>query len=70
MWTPPAGFAAVPSLADIYEQVRLKNPRSASYKERLGQVLDEAEDWLRWRHREMLLRLLDRIGAAPAAARA
>ena len=46
-WIPPAGFAAVPAVRDIYEQLQLRNPRSDQYKERLDTVLDEVEDWLR-----------------------
>ncbi len=46
-WIPPAGFAAVPAVSDIYEQLQLRNPRSDQYKERLDTVLDEVEDWLR-----------------------
>ena len=45
-WIPPAGFAAVPAVRDIYEQLQLQNPRSDLYKEHLGGVLDEVEDWL------------------------
>ena len=45
-WIPPAGFAAVPAVRDIYEQLQLQNPRSDLYKERLGGVLDEVEAWL------------------------
>ena len=45
-WIPPAGFAAVPAMRDIYEQLQLQNPRSDLYKERLGGVLDEVEAWL------------------------
>ena len=45
-WIPPAGFAAVPAVRDIYQQLQLQNPRSDLYKERLGGVLDEVEDWL------------------------
>ena len=45
-WIPPAGFAAVPAVSDIYEQLQLRNPRSDQYKERLDTVLDEVEDWL------------------------
>lgn len=45
-WIPPTGFAAVPAVHDIYEQLQLQNPRSDLYKARLGDVLDEVEDWL------------------------
>ncbi len=45
-WIPPAGFAAVPAVHDIYEQLQLQNPRSDLYKVRLGGVLDEVEAWL------------------------
>ena len=45
-WIPPAGFAAVPAVRDIYQQLQLQNPRSDLYKEHLGDVLDEIEDWL------------------------
>lgn len=45
-WIPPAGFAAVPAVHGIYEQLQLQNPRSDLYKARLGDVLDEVEAWL------------------------
>jgi sialate O-acetylesterase len=45
-WIPPAGFAAVPAVRDIYEQLQLQNPRSDLYKARLGGVLDEVAAWL------------------------
>ena len=45
-WIPPTGFAVVPAVHDIYEQLQLQNPRSDLYKARLGGVLDEVEDWL------------------------
>jgi sialate O-acetylesterase len=45
-WTPPAGFAAVPAVKHIYEQMQLRDPRSEVYKKRLGELLGEVEDWL------------------------
>ena len=44
-WTPPEGFAAVPALKDEYEKVQLGDPRTALHKEKLGQTLDQFEQW-------------------------
>lgn len=44
-WTAPEGFAVVPSLKVIYEQVQLKNPQSDLHKQRLGAFLKEVETW-------------------------
>jgi len=46
-WTPPCGFAAVPKLKPIYEQVLLWNPHSDAYKARLKAYMGEAEAWLK-----------------------
>ncbi len=46
-WTPPAGFAAVPELKGIYEQVLLTDPHSPSHKERLGKFIADTEAWLK-----------------------
>ena len=45
-WTPPEGFAAVPSLQRDYELVQLGDPRTTMHRERLQKVLTEAEQWL------------------------
>ena len=45
-WTPPAGFAAVPALADIHRQVMLTDPASQVYKDRLKEFLAQTEQWL------------------------
>jgi sialate O-acetylesterase len=45
-WTPPEGFAAVPAVAEVYEQTLLADPRSDMHKERLDQALAEIEKWL------------------------
>ncbi len=44
-WTPPEGFAAVPALKDEYEKVQLGDPRTALHQQRLGQTLDQFEQW-------------------------
>ncbi len=44
-WTPPEGFAAVPSLKDEYEKVQLGDPRTALHKQKLGQTLDQFGQW-------------------------
>ncbi len=44
-WTPPEGFAAVPALKGEYEKVQLSDPRTELHKEKLGQTLDQFEQW-------------------------
>jgi sialate O-acetylesterase len=44
-WTPPEGFAAVPVLKDEYERVQLGDPQTPLHQQRLGQTLDEFEQW-------------------------
>ena len=44
-WTPPAGFAAVPALADIQKQVLLTDPAADLHKEALAKYLETAEGW-------------------------
>jgi sialate O-acetylesterase len=45
-WTPPEGFASVPSLVTEYHRVLLGDPRSIIHKARLNQFLGETETWL------------------------
>ena len=45
-WTPPAGFAAVPGLADIHERVQNALPTSPRFKARLEKYITQAEAWL------------------------
>ena len=45
-WTPPEGFAAVPSLAGDYDLVQLADPTTSRHQERLKQTLDETEKWV------------------------
>ncbi len=45
-WTPPEGFAAVPALKDEYEKVQLGDPRTELHQQRLGETLDQFEQWL------------------------
>jgi sialate O-acetylesterase len=45
-WTPPEGFAAVPSLTREYEFVQLADPASPRHARRLLQTLDETEQWI------------------------
>ena len=44
-WTPPEGFAAVPALKSEYERVQLADPRTELHQQRLGQTLNEIEQW-------------------------
>lgn len=44
-WTPPEGFARVPSLAAIHRRVRLADPRTDEHKEALGQYLNDLLIW-------------------------
>jgi sialate O-acetylesterase len=44
-WTPPEGFATVPALKSEYEKVQLSDPRTELHQERLGQTLDQFEQW-------------------------
>lgn len=45
-WTPPEGFAAVPSLAAEYDKVQLGDPRTDLHQQRLAQTLDQYDAWL------------------------
>jgi len=45
-WTPPEGFAVVPALERDYELVQLSDRRTARYRQRLEQFLQETERWL------------------------
>jgi sialate O-acetylesterase len=46
-WTPPAGFAAVPKLAPLADQVALASPASAIHKQRLAAHLEAVETWMK-----------------------
>lgn len=45
-WTPPEGFASVPSLKSEYELVQLADPRAELHQRRLEQTLDGTAQWL------------------------
>lgn len=45
-WTPPEGFASVPTLAGLNTAVQLGDPHTESHKQKLGAFLDEAGKWL------------------------
>ncbi|MCL5097298.1 MAG: sialate O-acetylesterase [Candidatus Omnitrophica bacterium] len=45
-WTPPEGYALVPSLKEEYKRVQLGDPRTSLHKERLEQTLKDTEHWL------------------------
>ena len=45
-WTPPEGFAAVPTLKGEYDVVQMGDPRTAAHKQRLGQTLEAYSQWL------------------------
>jgi len=45
-WTPPEGFAEVPSLKHIYERVMTANPTTAQHKQRVEQLLAETAQWM------------------------
>lgn len=45
-WTPPEGFAAVPTLEKEYQHVQMSDPRSDAHQERLQQTLDQYGKWL------------------------
>ena len=44
-WTPPVGFAQVPSLKSFYDRVMLTDPKSATYKAMLGDYIARNEAW-------------------------
>lgn len=46
-WTPPAGFAAAPELADIRQKVAKADPRAAEFKDGLGKYLGTLDEWMR-----------------------
>jgi sialate O-acetylesterase len=45
-WTTPAGFAQVPTLADIQQKIAKADPHSAEFKDGLGKYLDQLEGWM------------------------
>ena len=45
-WTPPAGFAVAPELADIQQKVEKAGPQNAAFKEGLGKYLDTLDAWV------------------------
>ncbi len=45
-WTPPEGFAAVPTLRALNTAVQLGDPGSSAHKQKLEQFLGETEQWL------------------------
>jgi sialate O-acetylesterase len=45
-WTPPEGFAEVPTLSREYELVQLADARAELHRQRLEQILNETEQWL------------------------
>ncbi|MEN6345238.1 MAG: sialate O-acetylesterase [Armatimonadia bacterium] len=45
-WTPPVGFAQVPALKSIYDQVTLTDPRSEAYKKMLGEYVTGLDKWM------------------------
>ena len=45
-WTPPEGFASVPALQRDFMLVKLGDPRTTEHQERLGQVIQETENWV------------------------
>jgi sialate O-acetylesterase len=46
-WTPPEGFAEVPSLKDEYAKVEMGNPQNPMHRQLLGQTLDQYDQWLK-----------------------
>ncbi len=46
-WTPPNGFAAVPALKSIHEEVCLKDPSHPVYRKEVGAFLAETEAWVK-----------------------
>jgi len=46
-WTPPDGFAAVPAVRSIYEEVCLKDPTNPLYQKKVGGFLDATEAWIK-----------------------
>ena len=45
-WTPPAGFARVPRLRRVKDQLDLATPSEPVYKERLQQYVAQLDEWL------------------------
>ena len=44
-WTPPEGFAVVPTLKSEYKKVQLGDPRSPAHQKQLADTLDKIEQW-------------------------
>ena len=44
-WTPPEGFATVPSLKNIHTTLQRANPRQDEYKATLTKYLGELDQW-------------------------
>ncbi len=45
-WTPPVGFAQVPSLADLYKRVLVSDSSSSLHKQRIDQLVNEVSTWI------------------------
>ncbi len=45
-WTPPEGFAAVPSLKAEFDRVQTGDPRTPLHQQRLQETLDQYRQWL------------------------
>lgn len=52
-WTPIEGFAAVPALSDIHDNVLLRLPGSDRYEAQAGQYLAETAQWLSEAQRQL-----------------
>lgn len=46
-WVPPVGFAGVPELKDISDEVTRRNPEHPAYKKAYQAYLKASEDWLK-----------------------
>ena len=45
-WTPPSGFAQVPALSDIYEQLQSRTPGTKTYEDKLSAHIAETQKWI------------------------
>ncbi len=45
-WTPPNGFAQVPELTNIHEQLEMRTPGSDRYQQKLSEHINATQKWI------------------------
>jgi len=63
-WTPPVGFASVPAVKNIADELTTKDPTSAVYQDKLGKHVNAVEAWVQSARENMVKGVSS--GPAPA----